>query len=506
MPDEGHGTIRWMPSEPTEADSPVVLASAGVAGQPEPAVALPRLGGLGRRLSVPRPTVRAHPLAGRLALATLVICAFAVVAFASSGANPLVPGTNLGMPNWESGPLHYVFRWLPRHFLLLEYGFTAVIVVMVVAYGVVLASVRALSMRAIAIFVLLAHAVILFSPPLQLNDVWNYLGYARLGALHQLNPYTHTMLAEIHDPIYRFASWHNLSSPYGPLFSALTYPLALVPVPVAYWTVKVGTMLASLGLIAVVWWCARALGRDPRFAVAFVAANPVYLMYAMAGFHNDFFMLLPSLAAVALVLAKRDRWAGAVLMLAVAVKFTAVILLPFLLIAARPARRRRELLLGAVLGAIPMIALSLALFGFSLPNLSQQSTLLTGFSFPQVFGLLIGIGGGTPDLLRVATAGVVVVIALLLRSRGDWISRAGWATMALIASLSWLMPWYAIWVLPLAVLGTSLRLRRGAIALTLYVLITFVPWTAIFLATHNINPLGTPVGQASSNLQQKLSH
>ncbi len=85
-------------------------------------------------------------------------------------------------------------------------------------------------------------------------------------------------------------------------------------------------------------------------------------------------------------------------MLAVGVKFTAILLLPFLLIAARDNRRRAEILKGAVLAAVPLVVVSLALFGFSLPNLSDQSTLLTYFSIPQVVGLILGIGGGTPGV------------------------------------------------------------------------------------------------------------
>src|SRR5206468_11630051 len=119
-------------------------------------------------------------------------------------------------------------------------------------------------------------------------------------------------------------------SPYGPLFTVISYPLALMSLASAYWTLKIGTVLASLAFIALVWKCARLLGRDPRFAVLFVAANPIYLMYAVAGFHNDFFMLIPSTAAIALLLARRERAAGAALMVAVAVKFTAGLLLPFL--------------------------------------------------------------------------------------------------------------------------------------------------------------------------------
>jgi hypothetical protein len=265
------------------------------------------------------------------------------------------------------------------------------------------------------------------------------------------------------------------------------------------------TVLLSLTFIALVWDCARRLGRDPRFAVALVALNPIYLIYALGGFHNDFFMLVPMMGAITLLLAGRDRAAGAVLMLAVGVKFTAVLLLPFLLVAARPARRRRQVLLGAILMAIPLIALSLALFGFSLPNLSQQSSLLTPFSIPNLFGYLLGLGGGSSFILHLGDVAVVVAIVLLLRRQGDWLTHAGWATVALIASLAWLMPWYVIWMLPLAALGTSMRLRRAAGVLTVFLVLTFFPASWYFVGWLNFNPLNTVAGGASQTLQNNLS-
>jgi alpha-1,6-mannosyltransferase len=237
----------------------------------------------------------------------------------------------------------------------------------------------------------------------------------------------------------------------------------------------------------------------------FVAFNPVYLVYAVGGFHNDFFMLVPSLGAVALLLARRDRTAGAVLMLAVAVKFTAILLLPFLLVAVRPARRRMlDILLGAGAAAIPLLVLSLALFGFSLPNLQDQSTLLTWFSIPNLVGVVLG-SGGTPTLLHLFDLGVVITVIVLLRRRGDWISRAGWATLALLASLAWLMPWYVIWLAPLAALGASPRLRRATLVLTVFLVLTFVPAMQIFLQGQGLNPLDTPAGHASAKLQKKLA-
>jgi hypothetical protein len=246
------------------------------------------------------------------------------------------------------------------------------------------------------------------------------------------------------------------------------------------------------------------VGRDPRFALAFVALNPVFIIYAVGGFHNDFLMLLPSMGAIAFVLCKRDRAAGAVLMLAVAVKFTAILLLPFLLVATRADRRWLRVLTGAVAAAIPLAAGSIALFGFSLPNLQDQSTLLTDFSIPQVVGLALGIGGGTPGLLQIAKILVVLSVAYLVWRRRDWLSAAGWATLALIASLAWLMPWYVIWLLPLAALGTSIRLRRAAIVLTLFLILTFVPELWLYMARHDINPLSGSAGQASLTLQHKL--
>jgi len=457
------------------------------------------------RLTISPARVRLRPLAGRLALASLLVSAGAIVAFAVSGPTALVPRSNEVFPGWESGPLHLIFHHLPNDPKTLGYGLSVVLVAMLVAYFVVLASASTLSMRTIVVCVLALHAIMLLSPPLQLTDLFSYLGYARLGALHGLNPYSHVIANEVYDPVYRMSNWHHLHSPYGPLFTAATYLLPLGSLAASFWLVKVLTVLASLAFIALVWQCAQELGRDPRFALVFVAFNPIYLVYAIGGFHNDFFMLVPSLGAVALLLARRDRTAGAVLMLAVAVKFTAILLLPFLLVAVHPARRRMlEILTGALAAAIPLIVLSVALFGLSLPNLQDQSTLLTNFSIPNTVGLLFGIGG-TPALLRLFDLGVVVAVILLLRRRGDWITRAGWATLALIASLAWLMPWYVIWLAPLAALGTSPRLRRAALALTVFVVLTFLPAVHIVLQAQGLSPLDTPAGHNSWVLQRKLT-
>ncbi len=403
--------LQRMRQPPNEAEAAVSLASTGGTAPAESTVTLPRLPRLPATSSLPRPRVRFGPVAGRVAIGTLIVATLVVVAAAASGPSVLVPRSTAFFTSWEAGPLHLLVPRLIRNPQAVGIAFSAVLLVMIPAYLIAIAAVRALSMRLIVVAIVALHVILLLSPPLQLNDVFNYLGYARLGGLHQLNPYTHVIKQEFFDPIYGFTTWHNLRSPYGSLFTALTYPLAFVSIPLAYWGMKLSAVLLSLGFLALVWQCARQLGRDPRYALVFVALNPIYLIYAVGGFHNDFMMLVPSMAAISFVLARRDRLAGAALVFAIAVKFTAVLLLPFLLVAVATRERRLRVIAGAALAAVPMIALSLALFGFSIPNLSDQSSLLTDFSIPNIVGLAIGVGGGTPALLKVAIVCVVLVVA-----------------------------------------------------------------------------------------------
>jgi hypothetical protein len=491
-----------------QAEPSIRLATAQVPGAAAPSadasVTLPALSIAGRRWWSGE-LITVSPRMGRVGLGALVLGTLLVVACAAAGPSVLVPRSAETFPNWEAGPLHLITTRIITDPSVLGVAFSILLGLMVLAYVVVVATARTFSMRTIAIVVVALHAILLLSPPLQLTDVFNYLGYARLGALHHLNPYTHVIKQAMFDPVYRFTSWHSLRSPYGQLFSAFTYPLAFMSLPLAYWTLKVTSVLLSLVFVGLVWHCARRLGRDPRFVVAFVAFNPIFLVYEVAGFHNDFFMLAPSMGAIALVLARRDRSAGAVLMVAIAVKFTAVLLLPFLLLAVRDRPRQLRVLVGAVVAAIPLAVLSIALFGLSLPNLQQQSSLLTDFSIPNVVGLLLHVGGGTSLLLKIFTVAVVIVVAYEFFGRRDWLNGAGWSTLALIASLAWLVPWYIVWLLPLAALGTSVRLRRISIALTVFLLLAFVPVTTNFMKAQGINPLNTPAGRASQNLQSKLA-
>ena len=70
---------------------------------------------------------------------------------------------------------------------------------------------------------------------------------------------------------------------------------------------------------------------------------------------------------------------------------------------------------------------------------------------------------------------------------------------------SWFWPWYVVWLLPLAALATSYKLRRVAVIFTVYLVIGFIPETGTILSKFGINLMDSSAGHASTALQRKLA-
>jgi hypothetical protein len=119
-----------------------------------------------------------------------------------------------------------------------------------------------------------------------------------------------------------------------------------------------------------------------------------------------------------------------------------------------------------------------------------------------MLGWVLGLGGATPGLVSALNVVIVAVVGYQLFRRRDWLSGAGWATVALLATLSWLMPWYIIWLLPLAAIAPNDKLRGVAVGATVFVILTLMPVTIPFLKSHGINPLGSPAGKAAHAFQR----
>lgn len=411
-------------------------------------------------------------------LAGIVVGVFLFASAAASGPYSFVYHGKLGpsgLPGWVNGPLDG-----------LSPGLTAqrLIVLSLVLFGLYLAAVAlADSMRFawVVAAILMLHAILLIGPPTWLSDAFNYLGFARLGALHGLDPYGHTPSAVPTDAALPYVSWPNLTSPYGPLFTAGSYVLVPLGVSGGLWALKVGVVAASLGSLALVWKIAEALERPVVPALVLVGLNPLFLLYGVGGFHNDPFMLVLVLAGVLWAVRGRARWSGAAIVAAAAVKVTGGLALPFLWIGSRD---RRGVLIGAAAAAVGVVVISAILFGADLGTaltpFSDQGNATSLRSFPgQISAAFLGRGTVSQTVQVLAQVGFAcVVVGLLVRTwrGGDWIVNAGWATLALLLTLPWVMPWYVAWLLPFAALGGDRRLRGAALILTAFLLVVRMPY------------------------------
>ncbi len=236
------------------------------------------------RLGV-RTQVRRETAVGALALGVIVVCAALIVLAAADRPSFLSAPSHYGFfPHWLAGPLGGLWPWLTRSPRAIKSLFTGALVVMYVAYLVGLKYVPGLRARWVIATVVGVHAILFLSPPLALTDVFNYINYGRMGMLHHLNPYTTIPVLEPHsDPSFYLSNWHKLLSPYGPLFTLLTYAVAPLGIAGSLWTLKSLLVAASLGTILLVWRCARLLGQDPVRAIVLVGLNPIVLVWGLGG-------------------------------------------------------------------------------------------------------------------------------------------------------------------------------------------------------------------------------
>ncbi len=130
---------------------------------------------------------------------------------------------------------------------MLKRDLQTVLLAMVAVWVVVVLAGPAVRAAVVIPAVVALHAVFLLCPPFALTDIFNYIGYARLDAVHHLNPYVSLPVLAPDDVGYAYSNWHRLLSPYGPLFTLLLLPIAKLSLPAAYWTYKVVATLASLG-------------------------------------------------------------------------------------------------------------------------------------------------------------------------------------------------------------------------------------------------------------------
>jgi hypothetical protein len=482
-------SVRARPGPPDGRNSPYRLAGAQHAyrtgrrnnGPIEAATPV-----TGARITPPAPETanraragsRLLPAVGAAGLLGVLGSVFLICAGAASAPSMYVPARAGGWPDWLAGPLRGIEVGLSQQ------GFQTLTLVMCASYLIVLLAARSLPWRLLAASIVAAQLILLVGPPLISQDVFGYLAFARMGSLHGLDPYTHVAAEVFADPVFPFIGWPFQRSPYGPLFSLASYGTTPLGIAGGLWAFKVVAVSSSLGAVALVARAAGRLGQSRRWAAAFVGLNPVLLELAVGGAHNDTLVMLMIGAALALTAgaSPRFRSASVALVVGVGVKISAGLLLPFMALAVPSRRERWGVAASAGLSLIALVAVGLVGFGAHalgfLNAVGEQQQLVATHSLPAETARLVGLSG-TPSWWRDLFLGaflVVLALALWRTARGaDWHLTAGWATLALLLSTAWLLPWYAIWLLPLAAVSADRRLRAATLIFCAYAILIHLP-------------------------------
>jgi hypothetical protein len=358
------------------------------------------------------------------------------------------------------------------------WAFLGLLVAAFVMYvsGLVLTRSSPPRVAAVAAIAFAVQLVPLGAPLLLSTDAWAYWDYARLAAVHDANPYRSTPQDFPRDPAFGFVGtdWRDSTTVYGPAFTLASEPLARAAgssADAAAWIYK---SLAAAAVLAAAGLAAR-LSRRPALALAFVGWNPLLAVHFGGGGHNDAWLALLVVGALAAGATGRRHVAGVCWALGVLVKWVPLVLLPLRLLEAR-SRRLRPDYVGFVVAALAIGTIALARYGsawlHAFGPLARNANRETRWALPHRLEQL-----GAPRGVAIAlfAAAFVVVYAWLAREAWRGHARLGLATCAFLLAAPYLVVWYVVWALPLAAAEDDEPAALLSLALCAYLLRQTIP-------------------------------
>ncbi len=354
------------------------------------------------------------------------------------------------------------------------------------------------------------HAAVLFLPLLFSRDVYSYAYYGRIAGTYHANPYVFTPSDFPNDFLAQYVGpkWVDTPAVYGPLWTLVSSLVTRVAdnvtaLIVAFRLVAIGASLATIAIVA-------GLARRERpereaFAVALIGLNPLVLFQSVASGHNDVLVGLSVAGALALLFARRELAATALLALGALVKATAVVPLLLVVVVAvarrQPGERARTLLAHLAVAGGLALAFAAPFLQTEDPSLGMvelaghEGWLAPSRLFRRLLDALSGGSlGGVPRVVfpLLLVAAVAAIARSLARGRPGVPPSAqgagwGWGLLALMLLGPVLLPWYVAWALPLAWLLPRVPLAVLVATGTALTLSQFTAEPARFGAAYDAN-------------------
>ena len=353
------------------------------------------------------------------------------------------------------------------------------------------------------IFFLLFCAILIATNPISSQDVFWNLFHGEIFTFYNQNPYLSTPENFSGDALLNnFPNWQNFTMTHGPLWTLLVSLItAIFPHNIVFQILLLRIILFSV-LAALIYFIINLIKKtNPRWAFpAFIALSwqPLLLINTVNDCHND--ILVGTGIVIGLFLIAQSKYIKGftMLWLAVLVKYIALLLFPlgFMLIWKKYGLRGsiklslKIILICAVLSVIFYYPFGYGAHVFN--GLSQHSEFFSNYTTfpPAPFWLFtfnlsilenqISAFSNSEDTLKSAALIMqIICIALFILTYFYIISKKfyrenlfkkGFLILSafLILMPIWFMPWYLIWLIPLAIilgpLATAFVLVWGVIS------------------------------------------
>jgi len=351
--------------------------------------------------------------------------------------------------------------------------------------------------------------------PANSTDVFGYIALGRIAGLYGANPYVHTY-SEFADFYYAYVEW-DIPMPYGPV---------LLPVFMLGGWVAQHSVLAAAFALKAIWFVVHGVNcrlvylllngwnRAPAFGLFLFGLNPLVLLEQVANGHNDGVMMMFGLLGI-LALQRgtvgraanslpahsgaqpslrqaggsSGRFGGSRLWLSAGVvlaTLSGLSKLPglfFCLVVVVYLARKREwqaLLQGLAVSAVFLAALKLTLFPtraalLSLTNVGNYAKNSI-HSILTIYGVKLNDWLDGPfdyDMLYAMDRRIFSILFFVfclwrlskIVELPDLVRELAYLFLALLTVYAtWFFPWYVAWLIPLAALTESVRLRWAIVA------------------------------------------
>ena len=193
---------------------------------------------------------------------------------------------------------------------------------------------------------LLVGIALCVTPPVFSGDINEYLLRGRIWAVHHANPYYHAPKEFPNDLMYPYTSWWNAPHTYGPIFAYIqTAPIlifknsiigSVILMKLIFFGFLIGTCLIYAKILE-----AAGVTDRRRFFMS-LALNPLFIVMTLVDGHNDIVMIFFTFVSVYYFLREKYTRSFIFWTLAFLVKYTVVLMLPFLIARAIRAQFRKN--------------------------------------------------------------------------------------------------------------------------------------------------------------------